>query len=70
MDGFYEFFAGGGMARLGLGPDWKCLFANDICEKKASAYRANFDGAPELIVPDYVACHIIRLMCPSLLCAL
>ena len=24
---FYEFFAGGGMARMGLVPRWKCLFA-------------------------------------------
>ena len=24
---FYEFFAGGGMARLGLGPAWTCAFA-------------------------------------------
>ena len=39
---FYEFFAGGGMARLGLGSDWRCTFSNDICEKKASAYRAYF----------------------------
>jgi DNA (cytosine-5)-methyltransferase 1 len=41
---FYEFFAGGGMARLGLGPDWDCLFANDFDPAKASAYRANFGG--------------------------
>jgi len=40
--GFYEFFAGGGMARAGLGSDWKCLFANDFDPKKASAYRANW----------------------------
>ncbi len=26
---FYEFFAGGGMARAGLGDGWACLFAND-----------------------------------------
>ncbi len=39
---FYEFFAGGGMARAGLGPDWNCLFANDIDSKKADAYRANW----------------------------
>ncbi|MFL6466283.1 MAG: hypothetical protein ACJ73N_17975 [Bryobacteraceae bacterium] len=31
---FFEFFAGGGMARLGLGDSWTCAFANDICEKK------------------------------------
>ena len=39
---FYEFFAGGGMARAGLGPDWRCLFANDFDPKKAAAYRANW----------------------------
>lgn len=49
---FYEFFSGGGMARLGLGERWRCLFANDACEKKARAYKSNFDGAPELIVRD------------------
>lgn len=40
--GFYEFFAGGGMARAGLGPDWECLFANDFDPKKAAAYRDNW----------------------------
>jgi DNA (cytosine-5)-methyltransferase 1 len=49
---FYEFFSGGGMARLGLGQRWTCSFANDVCEKKASAYRANFGAAPELTVRD------------------
>lgn len=49
---WYEFFAGGGMARLGLGSAWKCTFANDICEKKASAYRAFFGPSPELRVAD------------------
>jgi DNA (cytosine-5)-methyltransferase 1 len=49
---WYEFFAGGGMARLGLGESWKCTFANDICEKKASAYRAQFGPSPELKVED------------------
>ena len=28
MASFYEFFAGGGMVRMGLGTEWKCLFAN------------------------------------------
>jgi DNA (cytosine-5)-methyltransferase 1 len=51
MRTFYEFFAGGGMARLGLGPDWTCLFANDVCPKKAAAYRANF-GEGELRTGD------------------
>lgn len=49
---WYEFFAGGGMARLGLGPTWKCTFANDSCEKKASAYRAFFGPSPELKLAD------------------
>jgi DNA (cytosine-5)-methyltransferase 1 len=39
---FYEFFAGGGMARLGLGEGWQCLFANDFDRRKAESYRANF----------------------------
>ena len=43
---FYEFFAGGGMARLGLGAGWTCAFANDFDPLKAATYRANFpDGA-------------------------
>jgi DNA (cytosine-5)-methyltransferase 1 len=39
---FYEFFAGGGMARAGLGPRWKCLFANDDDPKKATSYEDNW----------------------------
>jgi len=38
---FYEFFAGGGMARLGLGAGWDCAFAGDFDGAKAAAYRAN-----------------------------
>lgn len=41
---FYEFFAGGGMVRAGLGEDWRCLFANDIDPRKAAAYRDNWGG--------------------------
>lgn len=36
------------MARLGLGERWKCVFANEWCAKKASAYRANFGRCDEL----------------------
>lgn len=36
-----EFFAGGGLARLGL-DGWRTTFANDIDPIKAAAYRANF----------------------------
>jgi len=49
---WYEFFAGGGMARLGLGPHWNCTFANEWCEKKANAYRAYFGSSPELRLQD------------------
>jgi DNA (cytosine-5)-methyltransferase 1 len=49
---FYEFFAGGGMARLGLGNHWTCRFSNDIDPKKVAAYRENFGGAPELLLKD------------------
>jgi DNA (cytosine-5)-methyltransferase 1 len=42
---FYEFFAGGGMARLGLGPAFDCVFANDFDPLKAAAYRDNFPDA-------------------------
>jgi len=48
---YYEFFAGGGMARAGLGPGWRCLFANDFDAKKAETYRANW-GGEELHVGD------------------
>ena len=44
MRSFYEFFAGGGMARRGLGESWTCLFANDFDAKKAETYRANYPG--------------------------
>lgn len=42
---FLEFFAGGGMARLGLGESWTCAFANDFDPVKAATYRANFQDA-------------------------
>jgi DNA (cytosine-5)-methyltransferase 1 len=41
---FYEFFAGGGMARAGLGEGWRCLYANDFDAVKAETYRANWGG--------------------------
>jgi DNA (cytosine-5)-methyltransferase 1 len=44
---FYEFFAGGGMARLGLGSGWSCTFANDFDPVKAAAYRHNFADAAD-----------------------
>lgn len=52
MGSFYEFFAGGGMARAGLGEGWTCLFANDFDPKKGEAYRANWGDGGELKVED------------------
>ena len=54
---FCEFFAGGGMARLGLGGRWQCTFANEWCSKKADAYTKHFgvgdpSRCPELKVAD------------------
>ncbi len=51
MPSFYEFFAGGGMARAGLGEGWACLFANDIDEKKGASYAANW-GDDHLTIED------------------
>lgn len=51
MPSFYEFFAGGGMVRAGLGEGWSCLLANDIDEKKAASYTANW-GDEHLAVRD------------------
>ena len=42
---FLEFFAGGGMARAGLGKSWRCLFANDFDAKKVAAYVRNYGEA-------------------------
>ena len=44
MRTFYEFFAGGGMARAGLGKGWSCLFANDFDVKKGMSYAENWGG--------------------------
>jgi DNA (cytosine-5)-methyltransferase 1 len=50
--GFYEFFAGGGMVRAGLGDDWDCLFANDFDARKGLTYQANWGTGGELTVGD------------------
>lgn len=48
---FYEFFAGGGMARAGLGDRWQCLFANDFDYKKSRTYALNW-GSEALKTED------------------
>lgn len=52
MATFYEFFAGGGMVRQGLGDDWQCVFANDFDAKKGLSYQANWGTGGELRVAD------------------
>lgn len=49
--GYYDFFAGAGLVRLGLEPHWRCLWANDIDRRKAEVYMRNF-GGKELVVCD------------------
>ncbi|MFG1180133.1 DNA cytosine methyltransferase [Xanthobacter versatilis] len=60
---FYEFFAGGGMARAGLGGDWKCVFSNDFDFKKGAAYQSNWDkdGQTVLKVGDIRTVEISEL---------
>ncbi len=52
MPSFYEFFAGGGMARAGLGKGWTCLFANDFDAKKGLTYQLNWGTGGELRICD------------------
>jgi DNA (cytosine-5)-methyltransferase 1 len=57
---FCEFFAGGGMARAGLGDSWRCLFANDIDERKVSTYKANWGEG------DITHCDVASLVMSEL----
>ena len=61
MLSFYEFFAGGGMARAGLGKRWNCAFANDFSPLKEAVYRANWAGGPEFVGGDICAVDSARL---------
>ncbi len=58
---FYEFFAGGGMARMGLGPEWQCLAANDFCPKKQRAYLDNAPPGAHFIPGDVAAIEPAQL---------
>jgi len=49
---FYEFFAGAGMARAGLGSKWRCIFSNDFDAKKSITYRKNWKRPDVLKVAD------------------
>jgi DNA (cytosine-5)-methyltransferase 1 len=48
---YLEFFAGGGMARAGLGSRWKCQFANDFDPLKVQVYADNW-GEKEILEAD------------------
>jgi hypothetical protein len=53
---FYEFFAGGGMARLGLGEAWACAFANDFDRRRPTASpgqnKSRTSGANPITSPE------------------
>ena len=49
---FYEFFAGAGMARAGLGAKWHCAFSNEFDIKKSITYRKNWKTPDVLKVAD------------------
>lgn len=58
---FYEFFAGGGMARAGLGDGWQCTFANDFDFKKGLTYQDNWGTPGVLKVGDVAETEIEEL---------
>lgn len=41
---FAEFFAGGGMVSAALRPQWDCVLANDLDEKKCAIYAENWEN--------------------------
>jgi DNA (cytosine-5)-methyltransferase 1 len=62
---FCEFFAGGGMARAGLGDSWRCLFANDFDQTKVHTYETNWgtgdithEDVASLSLSDLPACTV------------
>ncbi|PNG24866.1 DNA cytosine methyltransferase [Methylocella silvestris] len=63
MPDFLEFFAGGGMARAGLGANWNCRFANDFDARKCASYRANW-GADDLSEADVGALQPTDIKAP------
>jgi DNA (cytosine-5)-methyltransferase 1 len=60
---FFEFFAGGGMVRAGLGENWRCLLANDFDRKKCETYRKNWD--PNEQVCRELVCDDINNIAPE-----
>ena len=44
-----DFFAGSGLARFGLEPEFDTVWANDVCPKKGAVYNANTSG-PRILI--------------------
>ena len=63
---WYEFFAGGGMARLGLGDRWNCVFANEWCGRKAEAYANRFGAGNPRVCEELKVEDVARLTTASL----
>lgn len=61
---FYEFFAGAGLARLGLGEAWRCIWANDNSPGKAAVYRENF-GREHFVLADVATIDPFSLPAPA-----
>ena len=61
---YLEFFAGGGMARAGLGASWRCLFANDFDRMKVETYKANW-GAGDIRHQDVASLALSDLPAAS-----
>ena len=57
---YLEFFAGGGMARAGLGVSWRCLFANDFDRMKVATYEANW-GVGDIKRADVASLALVDL---------
>ena len=57
---FFEFFAGGGMARAGLGERWDCLFANDFDPMKGETYCVNW-GSDHFFLRDVAKFEVCEL---------
>ena len=48
---FLDFFAGAGLVRLGLEPNWSCIWSNDIDPRKREVYEAHF-GSDDFLLGD------------------
>lgn len=49
---FYDFFAGVGLAELGLNPAWECVWANDNDAVKKAIYDDNFALSERFVLDD------------------